>query len=372
MSRSVAILGTRGYPSHYGGFETAVRKIAPFLVSRGWTVTVYGRRGSIMKENATGGESGVISKYSWGVESKSLSTLSFGATSTFDVAVSKPDVALVMNVANGFWLPMLKARRVPTVVNVDGVEWERDKWGVLAKSVFRFGAKVTAQYADEIVCDSREIQRIWAVDFGRNGVYIPYGGTVLKDLPVPAGLTSGRYVLLVSRLVPENSIEPFLAAVPAILDRADVVIVGSSGYRSTLEQEVSKLAHASGRVHWLGHVHNEALLHSLWAHAGVYFHGHTVGGTNPALVQAMACGTPVVARDTIYNREVLGSAGTYVGPNPGEITRAVISMLDAPESASRRGSAARDRVARYYSWDSVCEAYEAVLEHALGIRRRSS
>jgi glycosyltransferase involved in cell wall biosynthesis len=352
---AVAIVGTRGYPSYYGGFETAVRKLAPYLAENGWDVTVYGRDGAT-REDDPALDPRVRRVVTRGSETKSLSTLSYGFWSVVDARKRRPDVALVMNVANGFWLPLLKARGIPTVVNVDGIEWERAKWGRLAKTVFRWGARLTARFADEIVVDSVEIGRRWREEFGREGIYIPYGGDVPDELPVEPGLTHRGYALVVARFVPENTIGEFFDAVPALAASHDVVIVGSSGYGGEFDERARELAAAFDRVRWLGHVSDDDRLLSLWQHAGVYFHGHSVGGTNPALVQAMACGAPIVARDTVFNREVLGEAGRYVAPNADTIAEALLSVITMPDplECDRLQARARDR----FSWDGVVAAYQ--------------
>ncbi len=152
--RSVAIIGTRGYPSYYGGFETAVRHIAPALSGRGWDVTVYGRPGATQPDDPARDHT-IRTRQTRGIESRSLSTLTYGLTSTLDCLRRRPDVALVMNVANGYWLPLLRARGIPTVVNVDVIEWEREKWSRLGKAVFRTGAKLTARTATSLVYEMR-------------------------------------------------------------------------------------------------------------------------------------------------------------------------------------------------------------------------
>jgi glycosyltransferase involved in cell wall biosynthesis/O-antigen/teichoic acid export membrane protein len=358
---SVAIIGTRGYPSFYGGFETLVRKLAPYLADRGWKVTVYSRPGatSDATEFVHPGITSVVTK---GVESKSLSTLTFGATSTFDAARHKPDVALVMNVANGYWLPMLKARGIPSVLNVDGIEWHRAKWNGLAKAVFKGGAKMTARFADTLICDAVEIGRFWRDNFGRDGVFIPYGG----DLPsgqheVLAGLEKRNYVLLVARLVPENSIGEFLDAAEAVVDEFPVVVVGSSGSGGPLEERIRCLAKKYEQFIWLGHVSNDQLLSSLWQNCGAYFHGHSVGGTNPALVQAMASGAPTIARDTVFNREVLQDSGLFVPPEPREIAAATRLLMSSPALQNSLCTKAKTRACSSFSWDAICSAYEDAL-----------
>jgi glycosyltransferase involved in cell wall biosynthesis len=361
---NIAIIGSRGYPSYYGGFETLVRRLAPFLVDAGWDVTVYGRPG--IKTDDPGRDPRVMTKTTRGVESKSLSTLSYSFTSVVDAAAAKPDVALLLNCATGYWLPMLKARGIPTLVNVDGLEWERAKWNRMGKTVFKTGAKMTAAWADRLVFDAKEIGRRWHEDFHRDGVFIPYGGTPAgEELPVEPGLEHGRYALLVARFVEENTISPFVEAAHALSERMDVVFVGSSGYGGDVEASVARLAAESPRVHWFGHVKDDRRLAALWQHAGAYFHGHSVGGTNPALVQAMALGAPIVARDTVYNREVLHGSGLMVPPEAGAIARAVEGLVNSPDLQAQLGWGAQARANDIYTWDRVCGAYELELRALL-------
>lgn len=363
MTKSLAIIGTRGYPSYYGGFETAVRKLAPYLVDQGWQVTVYGRRGATRTEDPTR-DPRVGTVFTAGVESKSLSTLTYGLTAVLHALRNKPDVALVMNVANGFWLPLLRLRGIPVVVNVDGMEWERAKWGRLAKIVFKIGAHFTAQFATSLISDAREIRRRWQVEFKRDSAFIPYGGETSTLLTPPLALRNRGYVLVVARFVPENTIVEFFDAVESISDDYPVVIVGSSGYGGELDARASALAEIKN-VNWLGHVNDDEVLLALWQNAGVYYHGHSVGGTNPALVQAMACGAPVVARDTVYNREVLeGTGALFVAPDGNSITEAVRRMMKSPELQEQISHSVRLRAESEYSWDYVCGRYnETVAAH---------
>jgi glycosyltransferase involved in cell wall biosynthesis len=360
MSKSVAIIGTRGYPSYYGGFETAVRRLAPYLVDKGWDVTVYGRNGTTHPEDPNR-DPRVRTVVTRGLETKSLSTLSHGLTAAMHVAKAKPDVTLVMNAANGYFLPILKARGIPTLVNVDGIEWDRAKWGRLAKSMFHNGARWTARFGTRMVYDSLEIARRWKEEFKLSGAFIPYGGEVPAPSEVERGLPDRGYVLMVARFVPENTVPEFLEAAKALSDSWPIVIVGSSGYGGDLDDQVRALAERSDNVHWLGHVSDDDRLHRLWQHAGAYFHGHSVGGTNPALVQAMACGAPIVARDTVYNREVLKDGAWFVPPTVEGIERSISQLMGKPDEMERLGEMAKARAIDTYSWDSVCAVYEAEL-----------
>lgn len=368
MTRSVAIIGTRGYPSYYGGFETAVRKLAPFLADAGWDVSVYGRPGATSDRDASI-DTRINRITTRGIESKSLSTLSYGFTASLDSVRKKPDVALVMNVANGYFLPALKARGIPTLVNVDGIEWDRAKWGRAAKAVFRTGASLTARFGTELVCDSIEIAKRWEKDFGRTGLFIPYGGDVPQTVPVEVGLERRGYILVVARFVPENTIGEFVEAAENLSADHHIVIVGSSGYGGEVEERVQRLAESNPRVKWLGHVSDDQRLLGLWQNCGAYFHGHSVGGTNPALVQAMACAAPVVARDTVYNREVLGAAGHFVAPTSDAIATGLREVLHDPDLQETLSKDALSRAIASYSWQSVNEKYEHALANLASERR---
>ncbi|WP_345752743.1 glycosyltransferase [Microbacterium rhizophilus] len=356
-TRSVAIIGTRGYPSYYGGFETAVRKLAPYLADRGWDVTVYGREGAVAPDDIDL-DPRVRSVITRGIDTKSFSTLSYGFFSALDAMRRKPDLAIVMNVANGFILPLLAMRGIPTLVNVDGIEWERAKWGRIAKAVFKLGAHAAARWGSRLVYDSEEIARRWHAEFRRDGDFIPYGGDTRDPLPVEPGLTSREYALYVARFVPENSVAEFFDAAERLAVDTDVVIVGSSGYGSDFDDHARELAAREPRVRWLGHVSDDDRLHALWQHAGAYFHGHSVGGTNPALVQAMALGAPVIARDTVYNREVLGEAAVFTQPDAIAIAAAVRQVLTDTELQTALAEGAAERAVGVYTWDVVNALYE--------------
>ena len=176
----LAILGSRGFPSTYGGYETLVRHLAPYFVQAGHDVTVYCRTRD--EGRRTWLTEGVRCVATPGRDTKSLSTLSFGMTATLDASFRRFDSMLVLNIANGFWFPALRAARTPFAVNTDGIEWERGKWGWSGRAVFRAGAWMTAHNASELICDSHAIGAIWKELFGLESTFIPYGAPVLNDV----------------------------------------------------------------------------------------------------------------------------------------------------------------------------------------------
>jgi glycosyltransferase involved in cell wall biosynthesis len=356
----IVIIGARGFPSYYGGFETAVRNLAPYFADQGHEVVVYSR-----EMNNEPKILGIRVVRTPGIDRKSLSTLTFGLTATLHAVIfERPNVALVLNVANGYWLPILKLSKVPTVVNVDGIEWERDKWSSLGKAVFKIGAMFTSKFATTLISDSEEIKRIWLREFKRDSQYIPYGGLLTDPKPLQ-GLASkikGPYLLYVARLVPENSFDLLLSVARDLASDLQIVIVGSDAYGGDANEKVASLADASfGRVVWLGHIGDEDLLNSLLANCQVYFHGHTVGGTNPILVQAMASSAAIVAVDTKFNREVLGNAGIITRPDKDQIVDHVRALIQNDQKIDFLRHSSRKRFQHKFTWEKVNKRYLDVL-----------
>ncbi len=360
---SFAIIGSRGFPSTYGGYETLVRYLARYMVAEGHHVTVYCReRNNGQRVWNTEGVRCVATR---GKDTKQFSTLSFGATSSIDASLRRFDAALVLNIANGYWMPFLRAARVPFAVNTDGLEWKRAKWSKLGKAVFRTGAQLTAKLAPELVCDSQALGDVWEAEFGRTSVFIPYGGEVrepmgdtrIRDL----GLETGSYALSVARLAPENNVELTLDAIELLGDRAPkAVIVGSANFDNPITSRLEALQER-GKVLWLGHVADQELLAELWQNAGVYVHGHSVGGTNPALLQALGAGAPTIALDTVFNREVLPLDAHLYSASADALAARISDLCAARDSQLALIESGREAVMARYSWDSVCRDYTDLL-----------
>jgi glycosyltransferase involved in cell wall biosynthesis len=362
----VAILGSRGFPSTYGGFETLVRYLAREWHRQGHDVTVYCRERPEAKRSWN--TEGIRCRYTPGWESTALSTLSFGATAHLDASVRRFDAVLVLNVANGFYLPLLNWRNVPCAVNTDGVEWERGKWSTAGKKVFLAGARLTARRADVLICDSQAIGQLWKAKFGVDSTFIPYGAPVLSDVGTDRldelGIEPQTYALVVARLIPENNVERIVDALALSRGGRRVVVVGSASGPSQFADRLQQLE-AAGDLRWLGHVSDQELLKELWANCGTYVHGHSVGGTNPGLLQALGAGAPTLALDTVFNREVIAADDQMFAFENGDLARRVDHLLS--DSAARdvlreRGQAT---IAERYNWQTVCDDYMSTLELAI-------
>jgi len=366
-----AILGSRGFDSTYSGYETLVRHLAPYLADAGHGVTVYGRSRDRGRRSWT--DDGIRRIATPGIETKSLSTLSHGLSSSLDAAFRRFDAVLVLNIANGFWLPLLRLAGVPAAVNTDGLEWERGKWNRVAKAAFLAGARLAAAHATELVADSTTMREIWRAKFGRDSVFIPYGAPVLpireSDRLAELGLDGRPYLLSVARLVPENNVDLTLDALETMDgDRPLGVIVGSGVGPTPVEDRLRELS-SSGSVIWLGHVHDQDLLNQLWSNCSAYVHGHSVGGTNPSLLQALGAGAPILALDTPFNAEVLRNPVQLYGPSPQSLARKIEDVIASPGLRAEMAESGRRAVAERYAWEDVCRSYLNLLERLAGSRR---
>lgn len=362
--RHVVILGSRGFPSTYSGYETLVRHLAKNWSEKGIAVTVFCRDRPARVRKWT--VDGVNCRWTPGVHSKSLSTLTFGLTGSIDASRLPVDAALVLNLANGFYLPILKARGIGTVVNTDGIEWERGKWGGIAQKVFLFGAHATARFSDVIVADSIEIARIWRNRFSVDSTFIPYGARVPVETGSerlePMGLSPGSYALVVARVTPENNPDLLLDAIEKN-GNTKLVFVGSANYSTSIEKRLREMDE-DGKIVWMGHVDDQELLAQLWANTGIYLHGHSVGGTNPSLLQALGLGAPTLALDTPFNREVIGRDEQLFTADADRLSRSISEVLASSSTRADWAARGREIIRTRYNWNDVCDQYLAALELA--------
>ena len=359
----LAILGTRGVPARYGGFETLAEELSARLAARGHEVTVYTRTRYAVPgvETWRGARVRVLPT----VPSKYLDTLVHGWLSAVDSAFERYDAVLVCNAINAAAAVVPRiAGRTRVVLNVDGLERNRRKWNLLGREAYRISERLSTMVPDAVVSDARVIQEYYREQYGLETFFIPYGG----DLPAPAGtdelqrlgLAPERYVLYVSRLEPENNALAVVEAYRGVPGRTPLVVVGDAPYAREYIARVR--AAADDRVLFPGAIYGEGY-RQLLAHAGVYVQATEIGGTHPALVEAMGYGRVVCFHDSPENREVAAGAGLAFDVNsPESLTRLLAAVMDDPAAASVWKDRARRRTEERYRWDDVADRYECVLE----------
>lgn len=380
----LAILGTRGVPPNYGGFETFAAELGTRLVQRGHDVTVYCR------EEGPALWNGIRRITLPAIGHKYLETVSHTFLSALDALKRGFDAILLCNAANAFVLPLLRAARIPVAINVDGIERKRRKWNLLGRAVYATGEAFSVSFASAVVADAHVIADYYRAHYGIEPVMIPYGADfppAEEDSDIRERLgVGGDYILYVSRFEPENNplevVEayekllertadsgPPTAALPSAVRRppsADIpplVMVGKGLYASDLVRRLE--AHKSDKVLLPGAIYGRDY-RTLQRNALLYIQATEVGGTHPAMIEAMASGGAVLAHDTPENREVGGDAVGYFTLRPeetlsGRLREWLSNSLIRDDFRSR----ARRRAAERYSWEAVTGAYEELFRKLL-------
>ena len=355
MSLSIAILGTRGVPPRYGGFETFAAELGTRLVKRGHRVTVYCRDSS-----SDAPWQGIERIVLPAVRHKYLETVSHTALSALDALRRDFDVVLVCNAANAFVLPLLRAARLPVAINVDGIERKRRKWNLLGKAVYAIGESFSVLFANRVIADAHVIAAYYRQRYGVEPVIIPYGAGFPaesdSDVLQRLGIEPRRYILYVSRFEPENNPLEVVEAYEKLKDAPPLVMLGAAAYARDLGEELQR--RASPRVLLPGALYGNDY-RTLQRNALIYIQATEVGGTHPALIEAMGSGGCVLALDTPENREVGGDAVGYFDLRPAETLSGMLcEYLEDAQAREGRRDAARARAAAQYGWETVTDAYE--------------
>ena len=362
----IAILGTRGVPAQYGGFETAVEEVGARLVALGHEVTVYARNPDQTLASFKGMR--VINLPA--VHNRFTETLSHTAlSSVHTIARDRPDVAVVMNSGNAPLVPVLVRAGIPTVVHMDGLESRREKWRGMGARYYRWAERKAVKWADRVIADSRAIQKTLDREYRCAAEFIPYGAEVIApgvDRLGELDLVRRDYHLVVARFEPENHVLEAVQAYRISDETRPLMVVGSSPYSHWYTQKVENSAKGDGRIRLVGGIYDQELLNQLYANCRTYIHGHSVGGTNPSLLRAMGAGAPVMAFDCVFNREVLADRGLFwssvvdLTNNFDEIANSEIGD-DIDRQLTQLSQMGQEQITRDYSWDSVARDYERVL-----------
>lgn len=355
----LAVLGTRGIPARHGGFETFAEHLALYLVERGWAVTVYCHEAGHGPPRETDWQ-GVRLVRVPAVSRNALGSILYDWRCTLHAARAGGPV-LVLGYGTALFCLVFRLHSIPCLINMDGIEWRRAKWGPLARAWLYLNERLGCWLGNRLIADHPEIKLHLAtrVRAGKITV-IPYGAD-----PVPAaspaalqpfGLVPGGYVLVVARPEPENSILEIVNAFCRRRRHLKLVVLGD--YRPGRHAYHRRVRAAAGdEVRFPGAVYRAEQIQALRFHARLYIHGHTVGGTNPSLVEALGAGSPVLARDNRFNRWVAGPGARYFH-GTDDCARALDGLLDDPGALGEMAQASRRRFRERFTWEAVLAAYE--------------
>jgi glycosyltransferase involved in cell wall biosynthesis len=352
----LAILGTRGIPAAYGGFETFAEELSTRLVVRGHEVTVYCR-----ERDSQPSYRGVRLQYLPTIRHKYLDTIAHTALSTLHLMLHRSSVALYCNGANTVFTLFPRLVGVKVALNVDGLERKRQKWNRLARTWY-LASEWLAQFCPTVVItDARAIQEYYRERYRKQSTFIPYGAEVgrlsSQGMLEKLGLEARRYFLYVSRMEPENHPLAVRQAFETVETPMKLALVGDAPYAAEYIRRVRDTA--DPRIVIPGAIYGQGY-HELGSHCFAYIHATEVGGTHPALIEAMGRGALVLYRDTPENAEVAGGAGLPFEPSTlASVIRRALEMSEADRESLRQK--AINRVRERYAWDAVTDAYEKLL-----------
>jgi len=357
----IALLGTRGIPSNYGGFETFAEELSTRLAARGHQVTVYCRERSSQTIYR-----GVRLQYLPTIRHKYFDTLAHTFVSTLHLLAHRVDVALYCNGANAIFTLWPRVLGMPVALNVDGIERRRKKWNRLAKAWYLVSEWLTTFCPTAVVTDAQTIQEYYRGRYRKESIFIPYGAEIGKVAGTETlsrlGLEPGRYFFYVSRLEPENHPLEVRQAFEKVETSMKLALVGDAPYAEDYIRQVRDTR--DPRITIPGAIYGEGY-RQLGSYCFAYIHATEVGGTHPALIEAMGRGALVLYRDTPENAEVAGDGG--IPFEPEDLAAKMRSLLEmSEEEGNGFRLRAMERVRQRYSWDAVTDSYEQFLMKLAG------
>ncbi len=357
----IALLGTRGIPANYGGFETFAEEISERLTRRGHQVTVYCR-----ERYTNPAFKGVSLVYLPTIRHKYLDTLAHTFISTLHLLLHRADVALYCNAANALYTIAPRALGIPVALNVDGIERKRKKWNAFARTWYRISEYLATVFPNAIISDAETIEEYYRMRYHKASTFIPYGAEIGKEgtdnCLRELDLARGQYFLYVSRFEPENHALEVRCAFEQVPTAMKLALVGdaphAAEYIARVRDTHDPRIVMPGAIYGLGY-------RELGSHCYAYIHATEVGGTHPALIEAMGRGALVIYRNTPENAEVCADAGLPFEDEVGLTARMRESIAMPEELRDDYRRRAVERVRSRYNWDAVTDQYERLLEDLL-------
>jgi len=365
--KSIAILGTRGIPASYGGFETFAEQLGIRLVERGIDVTVFCEQKS---SQAAKTYKGIQLAHIYAPQLGTLRTLLFDLKCLWR-ARKNHDVVYMLGYPPAIfcWIPRLWGTQV--WINMDGLEWKRSKWNAAGKAWMKLASLFARWTANLLVFDSTAgaLAELGKAHDKTKHVVIEYGADIPSEEPDPKALRefsllSGQYHLVVARVEPENHVAEIISAANNAEIKYPLVVVGDTQSRSPYAARCREVAGPNTKL--IGSVYDQEKLSSLRYHCKSYIHGHSVGGTNPSLLEAMACGNIAIAHGNPFNKEVLNNGG-FCFLNGDELAKALVHVeAMSLKDGEALKSQARARVSAYYTWDRISDVYAQLIRQDIG------
>jgi len=350
----IAIIGSRGYPYVYSGYETLVKELSERLVKKGHHVRVYCHKSLFKKKPKY--VNGIELSYTPSIETKFLSQIINSFFSFINVCFSDFDIVLVVNSANGPFGILTKIFHKKTCINVDGLEWLRPKWKGLGSIYFSFSSKLSTIFFNEIITDSYEMNKIYKNQFKKDSTIIAYGSTMTntteKKILHKYNLDEKGYYLIVGRLIPDNNSILICKGFLKSKSNKKIVVVGDVPYKDSYAKKIKSMA--SNKIILTGYINCQESLTQLYKNCYGYIHGHEFGGTNPTMINALDLNCNIIALDTIFNREMLENKKSIF------FDKSFISISNSIKSFEKKYNSLKNnfyKIPKKYNWDNIADEY---------------
>ncbi len=359
----IAILGTRGIPARHGGFETFAEHFSLYLKNKGWDVTVYCQedgKGPIFQDDWQG-----ISRIHVPVSSQGAKgTIVFDWLSTLHAAKTKAPI-LTLGYNTAVFCSLYRLKGIKNIINMDGIEWRRGKWTFLERIWLYINEKMGGWLGNHLIADHPEIKNHLTQFVAPDKItIIPYSADLIKSADIKQldhfGLKPGKYAILIARPEPENSVLEIVRAYSNKKREMPLVILGHYD-PDTNEYQKTVMNEAGDEIMFIGAIYNQIQVQALRFHARFYIHGHTVGGTNPSLVEALGAGSPVLAHNNKFNRWVAGKDAAYFETEK-ECAEKITELIENDERILLMKEAARKQFCQNFTADKIHGAYERLLK----------
>lgn len=356
----IAILGTRGIPNDYGGFEQFAEYVSLGLTKRGHDVTVYNTH---FHPYTQSDYKGVAVRHIFSPEKQMGAAANFIYDFLCLKDALKQDFDIIYEAGYSSCAPsyyLLKKDSPVLITNMDGLEWRRSKWNKATRKLIRFLERIAVKKSDYLISDNVGIQEYYRREFGCESFFIAYGADPVNEfddmIPARYDVECNRYMMLVARLEPENNIETILDGYLLSNSKVPFLVIGKDG---TKYGRFLKNKYENTNIRFVGGIYNKSILDSLRKFAMCYFHGHSVGGTNPSLLEAMASEAYLIANDNHFNRSVLGESALFF-TDAQSIQDFIDNRLGKNDQEIRTELIQRnkDLIRDQYSWDSIIEKHE--------------
>jgi len=361
----IAIAGTRGIPNNYGGFEQCAEYLSVLLADKGHDVTVYSTHYHPFSQKEY---KGVRIKHVFNPEN------SIGTAGNFvydylcmrDAVKEKAEILLVLGYTTAsVFFPLMNFRNSVLITNMDGLEWKRDKWNSLVKKLAKWFERLGARHSHYLVSDNEKIREYLLNTYGRDSSFIAYGCEPFTDPDVEVlsryDVEKCAYGILVARMEAENNIDMILDGFTASKETGKLLVVGNlvTAYATRMVEKYG----SDQRIVFKGGIYDQNHLNNLRHFARFYFHGHSVGGTNPSLLEAMASGSFIIAHGNEFNKAILGDDALYFKDASG--LSEVINQFSAYKNRDQSVKNNLDKVIHTYNWNSICNQYEDLFNKVL-------